>query len=334
MAHELEILDDGQASMAYVGESPWHGLGVEVEPGLTAKQMLVAAGLDWKVQKTPNYTRFITKYVDGSEVEHEDGTEYIPTGEYSILRETDGRILSPHVGANWEPVDNEKAFEFFTDFLKAGQMEMHTAGSLKGGEVVWGLAKIKDKFELFGGDLIEGYLFLSISHRHGLASVTDFTPIRVVCMNTLMMALNTKSKYSVSTNHRTAFDPEVVKLMMGIAGDQLHGYKEKAEFLGSKSYSGGAIKDYVRQLFPIGGAQKGSNELSRNAGRVLELIETQPGADFAPGTWWSVYNAATYFVDHEMTKTADSRLFNAWLGTGRKTKMEAFTDALVQAENA
>ena len=151
-------------TMAYAGEVPWHGLGVPVSNDLTPAQMMQKAGLDWTVNEVESYVRW-------------EGKE-LPTGLKSLVRSSDGKILT-NVGENWNPCQNETAFEFFHEYVMAGDMEMNTAGSLRGGQMVWALAKVKDSFELFGGDQIDSYLLFSnrismvrrlmfVSHRYVL----------------------------------------------------------------------------------------------------------------------------------------------------------------------
>lgn len=122
MAHLVE-------TMAYAGEVPWHGLGVPVSNDLTPAQMQQKAGLDWKVHEVESFVEF--------------NNERIPTGQKSLVRETDGKILT-NVGENWKPVQNDTAFEFFSEYVMQGDMEMHTAGSLRGGKMIWALAKVKE----------------------------------------------------------------------------------------------------------------------------------------------------------------------------------------------
>ena len=135
MAHMVE-------SMAYAGLTPWHGLGVNVEDNLTPLQMLVAAELDWTVSCRQMFTH------TGTEID--EGTEIIPVLSHSVLvRDSDDKPLGP-VGPRFVPTQNRDAFEFFKRFTSVGDMSMETAGSLKGGKQVWGLAKIKDGFTLAG----------------------------------------------------------------------------------------------------------------------------------------------------------------------------------------
>jgi hypothetical protein len=160
-------------------------------------------------------------------------------------------------------------------------MEMHTAGSLKGGQIVWALAKVKDSFELFGGDRVESYLHFTNFHKYGFSTDVRFTPIRVVCNNTLTLSLNTKVERMVKISHRREFEGDNVKMMLGIAAEKLAKYKEMAQFLGSKRYNSENIVDYFKRVFPVAGGDKTKKEISKNADIALGILETQPGAEFA-----------------------------------------------------
>lgn len=316
MAHELEMVN-GKASMAYAGALPWHGLGVEVPADLTPAQMLEAANLDWRVEKLPSYTK-----IKGVEVD---------IGRSALIRDNDDKILDI-VSDDWNPVQNEEAFEFFNEFVLAGDMEMHTAGSLKGGQIVWGLAKVKESFELFKGDQIDSYLLFSNFHKYGHSTDVRFTPIRVVCNNTLTLSLNSAVERMAKISHRKVFDPGSVKEMLGIATDKLSKYKEMAQFLGSKKAKGEDIVEYFCRIFPVSSSSK--KELSKNAQIAVDILHTQPGAEYAEGTWWQPFNAITYMTDHLVGRTADSRLTSSWYGSNKNLKTKALEVAIEMAEAA
>jgi phage/plasmid-like protein (TIGR03299 family) len=313
MAHELEMVN-GVAQMAYVGDVPWHGLGTQLEEGVTPKEMMKAAGVDWRVQELESFVEF-----DGNKV---------PTGQKALVRETDGRVLT-QVGKNWHPVQNEEAFEFFSEFTERGQMQMHTAGSLKNGEIVWALAKVDDEFELFNGDRVESYMLFSNPHQYGKTIDIRFTPIRVVCNNTLTLSLQQQGQAAVRVNHRSQFDADSVKEMMGIAHFKMNQYKEMAAFLGAKRASNEKLKEYFGEL--MGMSNKNEKELSRTAQRTMDVLHTQPGAEFAEGSWWSAFNAVTYMTDHELGRSADTRMQSAWYGANRNLKTKALELALDMA---
>jgi phage/plasmid-like protein (TIGR03299 family) len=225
-----------------------------------------------------------------------------------------------------------EAFEFFTDFVSNGDMVMDTAGSIKDGQMVFAAADVKDGFTLFGGDEVKGYLLFSNPHVYGKSIDVKFVMTRVVCNNTLSMALTERGQPAVRLSHRNEFDPELVKQLLGISHTRIEQFKEAAEFLGSKRYSDEAFQRFLGQVF--GTSNQKDKELSRTAERALEIVDTQPGANFAPGTWWNAYNAVTYMTDHEMGRTADTRAAAAWFGHNAKRKLDALNVAVEMAEAA
>ena len=316
MAHELEFIN-GQASMAYAGEVPWHGLGVKVPADLTPNQILEAANLDWDVRKVPAFA--------------EIAGEKVSVGKSALVRDRDNAILDI-VSDDWNPVQNAEAFDFFNEFVMAGDMEMHTAGSLKGGQIVWGLAKIKESFELFKGDQIDSYLLFTNFHKYGHSTDVRFTPIRVVCNNTLTLSLNSAVERMAKISHRKVFDPENVKGMLGIATDKLEKYKEIAAFLGSKKAKQEDIVEYFTRIFPVNSVK--DKEMSRNAKIALDVLHTQPGAEYAEGTWWQPFNAVTFMTDHMIGRSADTRLASSWYGVNKNVKTKALETAIEMAEAA
>ena len=317
LAHEIEEIN-GVAQMAFAGENCWHGLGTRVPADLTPQQMMEAAGLDWTVEKSPLYTNF--------------NGEQIRVDRQALIRSSDKSVLDV-VGDDWNPVQNLEAFEFFNDFVAAGDMEMHTAGSLKGGRNIWALAKVNDSFEICGDDKVEGFLLFSNPHQYGKSIDVRFTPIRVVCNNTLTMSLNGKVDRMFKMNHRRKFDGDMVKEVLGVSKEKLATYKEMAEFLSSKRYTNENIVEYFNRVFPMTtGAKKDEGELaSRAARQAFEVLETQPGAEYAKGSWWQAANAVTYSVDHLLGRSADSRMQSAWFGVNQKRKLDAMNIAVEMA---
>jgi len=318
MAHQVE-------TMAYAGQVPWHGLGVPVSNDLTPVQMMEKAGLDWKVQEVETFIEYNNKKM--------------ATGQKALVRETDGRILTT-VGENWNPVQNETAFEFFSDFVMSGDMEMNTAGSLRDGQMVWALAKVKDSFELFGGDKVDSYLLFSNPHQYGKAIDVRFTPIRVVCNNTLSLSLGMKSEQSVKVGHRVEFDSVEVKKALGVATEKLANYKEAAQFLGNKRFTQDSYIEYLNTVFPrtadkrTQGKGLSVHTLSRNAKAAYDVLESQPGAEYAEGSWWQAFNSITYITDHVQGRNEDNRLYSSWFGGNQLRKTNALKTAIEFAEAA
>jgi phage/plasmid-like protein (TIGR03299 family) len=321
MAHELEIAANGEASMAYVGETPWHGLGFQVAPDLTPKEMMKAAKLNWTVNKVP-----LSYDYKGST--HE-------TNRAALVRSTDGRLMDV-ISDGWEPCQNSEAFEFFHDFVEAGDMEMHTAGSLHNGRMVWALAKIKDgAFDAVKGDKVEGFMLFSNPHQYGRSIEVRQTNIRVVCNNTLTYALSKKTAGLVRLHHNKKFDPEMVKETMGLSKNNVALYKKQSKFLATKKCTPEQIHEYLNRLFPIGeGSKRPDREYTKPAQKVFDILETQPGHDFAPGTFWNLFNGVTYATDHIIGTSQSTRLNSAWFGRGQTKKIEALNLALEMAEAA
>ena len=310
-------------TIAYAGEVPWHGLGTKVPADLSPAQMLDKAGLNWTVEKTPAFANI--------------GGKDVSVGWSALTRSSDNSILSV-VSNDWNPVQNAEAFEFFDEYCRVGDMEMHTAGSLRDGQIVWGLAKVKDSFDLFKGDQVDSYLLFTNPHKFGQCIDVRFTPIRVVCNNTLTLSLSQKSDRVVKKNHRTEFNAAEVKQTLGIATEKLAKYKEMAAFLGSKRYTEETAKQYFNTVFPViaYNKEKGPQrkDLSKSATRALEVLDTQPGARFAEGSWWQAFNAVTYLTDHEIGRSQDTRLQSAWFGANKNLKIKALETAVEFAEAA
>jgi phage/plasmid-like protein (TIGR03299 family) len=268
--------------------------------------MLEAANLDWSVETVP----LIADY---------NGT-VLPTGHSALIRDRDSRVLDV-ITEDWHPTQNIDAFNFFNDFVAAGDMEMHTAGSLRDGNIVWALAKVNESFELFGGkDRIDSYLHFTNPHQYGKSIDIRMTGIRVCCANTLQLSLNSKSKNVVKVSHRRKFEPDEVKETLGVAKEKLLKYKEIAEYLSTKRHTNEDIVDYFTRVFPVTGSKK---EISKNAELAQEIMYTQPGAEFGEGTFWNLFNCVTFMQDHVIGRNEETRTASAWYGEGSKLKVKA-----------
>jgi phage/plasmid-like protein (TIGR03299 family) len=316
MSHEVE-------TMAYAGELPWHGLGTEVSNELTPLQMMQKAGVDWEVEQQ--------KIVTESGLEINDKVALVRTSDNTLLDVT---------GKDWKPVQNEEAFTFFSEFVAAGDMEMHTAGSLKEGRNVWALAKVKESFDVFGEDRVDSYLLFSNPHQYGKAVDVRFTPIRVVCNNTLTFSLQSASKNSVKVGHRTAFDADTVKETLGLASEKFAKYKEMAQFLGSRKVTAEALIQYYNDVFPTTSRKEEKtpvvvyDDMSKAAKMCYDALEVQPGAQFAAGTWWQAFNSVTYYTDHLQGRNSENRLHNQWFGYNQAKKVTAAEKAVAYATAA
>ena len=307
MSHEIEMVN-GVAQMAYAGETPWHGLGTEVSDDISSDGMMKAAGLDWSVTKQPMY------YMDDL------GEMGEVPGKTALVRSSDNKVMDI-VGSDWNPVQNAEAFEFFREFVDAGDMQMHTAGSLKEGKMVWALAKVNDGFTIKtaqGEDSIESYLLFSNPHQYGKSIDVRFTPIRVVCNNTLTLSLNQNVDQYVRVGHQRPFNAEDAMATLGMAQQKLETYKEAAEYLCQKSYTTDQMLDYFNQVFP-----SASDRDSNKSREAQEVMHTQAGANLGEGTFWQLFNTVTYMTDHTLGRNNDNRLQSSWYGSNQNVKKKA-----------
>jgi phage/plasmid-like protein (TIGR03299 family) len=336
MAHMVE-------SMAYAGEVPWHGLGNKVDSTMSPEEMMVAAGIDWTVSKRPAYVPTVGHVTNLYDPTGTAPVQLVPETNF-IVRDTDNTVLSV-CGSTYVPFQNADVMGFFKKFTDAGHMDMDTAGSLKGGKEVWGLAKIRKGFKLAGGDEVDGYLMLNNSHVPGKAMTIQFTAVRVVCWNTLSQALQgtsaaVKAGRGFKVPHMQMFDAEIklaAEQALGLSTEQIDHFKQQAEFLASaKSFD---VDKWIAELLQpnllIERAKSNNPEalpplheqFARTAVSVREAIETSPGADLpsARGTWWGALNGLTYAVDH---KKGGNALHSAWFGSGAALKREGLEKAL------
>lgn len=324
MSHELE-------SMAWTGETPWHGLGNKVSGNLTPKEMLRAANLNWKVEKK----RLVV-----------EGTRTKVPDRYALVRSTDKSILSV-VGSHYKPVQNEVAADFFKKFVKAGHMSMETMGSLHSGRYIWALARINKDFSIGRGsnaDEVRGYLLLLSPHLFGKALILLLTPIRVVCWNTLQLSLGRAGDSRFSMPHSMEFNEEARKaaeMALGLSQQQMDEFEDAARLLAKKMAKPKAVELYFNEVLEFDPTEAvklkdgGIREPKMLVG-FRDALVSAPGHDLktAEGTWWGALNAVTATVDHATGRVRDTALATAWAGYTSVIKRRAFDLAIERARRA
>lgn len=321
MAHMVE-------TMAYAGQTPWHGLGDKVSGDLTPQEMRIAAKADWTVSKRPVHFDAAGKMIQ------------IP-GQFAIVRDSDQSVLTM-VGSTYKPIQNEQMFDFFTKFTKAGHMTMETAGSLQGGKYVWALARVGKDFKIgVGGkkpDNVAPYLLILSPHVHGKALVMQYTAIRVVCWNTLNMALGHmlkggKHAFKMAHSAKWEVEKEEAEKILQISIEQTKEFKDAGDMLAKSKAKKEDVEAFFKrvlrvELFP----DKKKSPVMLPKFRAA--LEKAPGAMLpsAAGTWWGALNAVTYVVDHETGVSRDTALRGAWLGNHAQTKRRALDLALELAK--
>lgn len=316
MAHELTIRDDGSAEMAYVGETPWHGLGNKLEPGAPIEEWVVAAGMNWDIQRTP----VIYGYGD---------KQFARFSDRHVLYRSDSKAPLSVVGSGYQIVQPKEVLEFFRDLVEIGGFQIETAGTLFGGRRFWALARMNGQEALGGVDPIEGNLLLATSADGSMKTIGKDTSVRVVCQNTMNMALGEKDRKQVAISHISTFNAEKVKETLGISRQHFEQYLRAAEHLSQFSLASAAANNFLEETLRENGmVVREDITKSRQFNRILELYNgAGMGADLktAEGTAWGLLNAVTQFVDHEARATnMDNRLASAWFGRGDNFKTNTF----------
>jgi phage/plasmid-like protein (TIGR03299 family) len=329
MAHELHI-EDGRASMMYVGREPWHGLGTKLDEPATAAEAIKAANLDWTVQKVPLYAVA-------------DDVSRRVKGHYAVVpvhkwQETDCPIFGT-VGENYRALQNIEAFGWFDGIVGEGAAIYHTAGALGQGERVWILAKLPGCIQVADDDITHKYLLLSNSH-DGLGSVQiRFTPVRVVCANTLGQALREQGAtirvaHTRDLNQRLALARRNLKIV-----DTRYALIEAAfRQMVAVKMDRARLTTYLTMVFPDPNDpedDRAAERVYKQRQRAALLFENGAGNKLraVAGTLWTAYNGVAELVDHAPTKRGDSaRLEHIWFGSGAGVKVRAFEAAKKQME--
>jgi len=302
--------------MMFVGATPWHGLGNQVDSDINVADAIVAAGLDWEVGLKDLQT------VDG-----------IPVNHRATYRKTDGSILGV-VGPRYTPLQNRDSFDWFQPFLDAGECALHTAGSLHSGQKVWVLAQLnRDNSEIVAGDEVSKFILLSNSHDGTTAIRVGYTPIRVVCANTLAWAHSNTNSQLIRIRHTRSSKSnlENVRDIMDNINAGFEATAEQFRFLASKDFNQADIRRYVKIMLGIEGTIDGDIKTrTRNImDEILALVEgPKQSATNVRGTWWAAYNGYNEYLNYNKGRTEDNRLDSLWFGANANDNNKALNKAM------
>ncbi|MFL1389346.1 DUF932 domain-containing protein [Pseudomonas tritici] len=318
MAHQIE-------NMAYIGTNPWHGLGSR----LTEKQPLEVwqreAGMDWQIQESPVHFK-------ADAIGHMGCIHSFP--EQKVLFRSDTKTPLSVVSQRYQVVQPREVLEFYRDLTERSGYELETAGVLKGGRKLWALARTGQATALKGNDVVNGYLLLATSCDGTLATTATPTTIRVVCNNTLTIAINGASQ-AIKVPHSTRFDPHTVKQQLGITVSQWDDFMYRMRTLAARPVKDHEVKAYLRSVLCEVQTDKPENtglSNERALNKVLSMYEGHGrGAELesAKGTAWGLLNSVTEYVDHERrARSNEYRVDAAWFGQGAAIKQRALDTAL------
>jgi phage/plasmid-like protein (TIGR03299 family) len=325
MAHELDQTT-GRAACFVAGEPAWHRLGTVVSEAQTSAEAIRLAALDWTVSKRPIY------YHSPSDLPSDPLRSVADS--FAIVRSDTGAALSV-VGSFYRPFQNREAFDFMDAIVGERLAMFHTAGALKGGRKVWMLAKIPSELRIHGDDVVEPYVLLTNSHdgTSGLRILP--TTVRVVCQNTLNLALSRAgASEGMSIVHTASLDQRIeeARAKLGIIRRQLETFQTAAQTMTRRSLTSEELANYFAGLLGNRAAKTQKKTIEAFADNFHNARNTLPGMR---GSLWAAYNAVSEWADHDMrvvgkttAEQLDNRVTSIWFGPANRIKQKAWEAAL------
>ena len=339
MAHQIE-------TMAFVGQTPWHGLGNQLSQNQPIEIWAQQAGMDWRIESSN--VSYMAKNERGQNI-------LMPYEEQRVLYRSDTHAPLSVVSQRYQEVQPKEILEFYRDLTEQSGFELETAGVLKGGRKFWALARTGQSAALKGKDVSNGYILLATACDGTLATTAQFTSVRVVCNNTLSIAIRGQNSGEgvVKVPHSTKFDAEKIKQQLGISIKTWDEHMYEMKQLSQRKVTQQEAVAYFNAVFnnttmsvidqeesiiqyylkaasldkntrtePNGRAMSKTMEMFNGHGRGAELSSAK---DTAYGLLCSI----TEFVDHERrAMSRDHRLNSAWFGMGATIKQRGLEQAL------
>jgi phage/plasmid-like protein (TIGR03299 family) len=340
MAHQLE-------QMAYVGETPWHGLGNQLTPQQPIEVWAQQAGMGWRIETSD--VSYMAKNERGQSI-------IMPYEEQRVLYRSDTHTPLSVVSQRYQEVQPMEILEFYRDLTEQSGFELETAGILKGGKKFWALARTGQSTALKGKDVSHGYILLATACDGSLATTAQFTNIRVVCNNTLAISLRGQSGSAgvVKVPHSTKFDADKVKQQLGVSVRAWDEHMYEMKQLSQRKVTQGEAAAFFDAVFnntnmnvtdqeeniiqfyrnvanpnptkeksePNGRAMSKAMIMFNGQGRGAELSS-------AKNTAYGLLCSITEFADHERrAMSTDHRLDSAWFGAGANLKQRGLEQAL------
>lgn len=306
-------------SMFYTGEKPWHNLGTKLDNAATSQEAIDAAKLGWNVKKHPIHTTVQGEFIT------------VPD-KFAVVREDTKAVLGV-VGDVYKPLQNRDAFKFFDAIVGEKAAMYHTAGALGIGERVWILAKLPGYIRTTGEDITEKFLLLSNSHDGTGAVTVMFTPIRVVCQNTLNIALSenankAKLRHTMTLGYRI----EEVRKTLGILNNRFTMFEDLSRKMAATPVN---FREYVKTAGIL--PKEDDKDMSSRASNIMDelsrLFEYGKGNNLpgVKGSVWAGFNAVTEYVDHRRSTKGDeseNRAKSLLFGSGANMKQSAWNTAI------
>jgi phage/plasmid-like protein (TIGR03299 family) len=314
MAHLVE-------SMAYIDATPWHGLGNQLPANQPIEVWQKQAGMDWQIREAEVLFN----------VSDEGGLHVKSLAESKVLFRSDNHVPLSVVSKRYKVVQPHDVLEFYRDLTEAGGFQLETAGVLKGGRKFWGLCKTGQSTLLRGGDKVDAYLLLATSCDGTLCTTAQFTSVRVVCNNTLAMAVGDSSG-AVKVPHSTTFDPQLVKQELGLGLSAWEQFVVNMKQMASRPIHKFEAMNLIVNVLGDPEVSLADQPNQKALQSVYALFNGQgKGSQLASasGTAWGLLNGITEYVDHSRrARSTDHRLDSAWFGQGAAIKAKAYQQAM------
>jgi phage/plasmid-like protein (TIGR03299 family) len=319
MAHHL-MIENGRSAMGFIGAAPWHAgetnpTQLTPEAAYDIPLFIEQSGLNWPVQGHQLVIADTQEKMDLFAIKRQ-----MKDGSWQLLSK------SRAVGSRFNFLQNIDAFKWFAPFLETKEAQLNTAGALFNGSRIWVLAKLnRDPIEVVKGDIVDKYLLLSHGHDGSLAIRVGFTPIRVVCYNTLSAAHGSDASKLIRIKHSKSLkaNMESIRETMNLANEEFEATAQQYKFLASKSINQADIQKYVKTVFKLDDEKDISTRQGNILDKIMNLAETGRGNDLpgVKGTYWSAYNAITEYLTWDYAKPQkgeddhrDNRLDALWFG--------------------
>ena len=306
MAHQLYTNKNGKVSFAFTGprEAVWHGLGQELTTGADLETWKIEAGMDWTAQDTQVLFQTVSpgeihRFSDRRVIYRSDNFEPL-----SIMSD-DYKIVQPG-----------EVIEFFRDLTEHHGMKLSSAGCLFKGTRFWALAETGNEFQPISGDKYTGHLLLVTSLDGSIANTAKFVSTRVVCQNTLTVALSENSSPIVKQTHRKIWNPTQAKIDLGLLNSNWESFKGKLKTLFDYRMTDEEVNMFFKKTF----FDPKKDDVSQTTGDkktvncLMSLYQAGAGAEYDYGTALGALNAITNFFTHGTgrVRNADRMFWKAY----------------------
>jgi len=309
-------------TMGYAGEKPWHGLGNKLPAQQPIDVWKRQAGMDWKIEESD------VRYITGSN--SVGAIHSFP--QQKVLYRSDTKAALAVVSKRFKVVQPEDVLEFYRDLTQHSGFELETAGVLREGRKFWALARTGQSVSLRGRDKVDGYLLLATACDGTLATTAQFTSVRVVCNNTLQIALG-ESNGAIKVPHRSHFDADAIKRQLGITVSAWDGFVVRMRALCECPLDPDAAEGLLRRVLTYQGADNRPHVVNEQAMATVRALYEGGGRGAltvsSRNTAWGLLNSVTEYVDHHRrARSDDHRRDAAWFGQGALLKQRAWDEVM------